>query len=186
LHSLGCEARANTPEQDAARAALRAKCDILWLNSTLFILLMLIQAGRPQAPSSPQKNLEGITMPPELNSRAWLPDAAGRKQQQRVLLMPERPSPEWPSLEIVERCDGMHTVQQIIWICRKFIPKPSRIRSNRTSLLSCPSAKGSRSRFRAVSSPFRVRLYLECGAQLPLFVSYTVNLMLNEISNRSR
>jgi len=33
--------RAQTrPEQDAAHAALRAKCDILWLNSTLFILLM--------------------------------------------------------------------------------------------------------------------------------------------------
>jgi len=35
--------------------------------------------------------------------------------QQRVLLMPERAFRlNGPSLEIVERCDGKHTVQQII------------------------------------------------------------------------
>ena len=35
--------------------------------------------------------------------------------QQRVLLMPERALRlNGPSLEIVERCDGKHTVQQII------------------------------------------------------------------------
>jgi pyrroloquinoline quinone biosynthesis protein D len=35
--------------------------------------------------------------------------------QQRVLLMPERALRlNGPSLEIVERCDGQHTVQQII------------------------------------------------------------------------
>jgi pyrroloquinoline quinone biosynthesis protein D len=37
------------------------------------------------------------------------------KNQQRVLLMPERALRlNGPSLEIVERCDGQHTVQQII------------------------------------------------------------------------
>src|SRR6267154_2552323 len=87
------------------------------LNSTLFIVLMLIQAGRPQAPSSPQKNLEGITMPPELNSRPRLAPGCrlGENNQQRVLLMPERALRlNGPSLEIVERCDGKHTVQQIV------------------------------------------------------------------------
>src|SRR6266851_2321295 len=87
------------------------------LNSTLFILLMLIQAGRPQAPSSPQYNLEGITMPPELNSRPRLAPGCrlGENNQQRVLLMPERALRlNGPSLEVVERCDGKHTVQQII------------------------------------------------------------------------
>ena len=35
--------------------------------------------------------------------------------QQRVLLMPERALRlNGPSLEIVERCDGQHTVQQIV------------------------------------------------------------------------
>src|SRR5712664_308071 len=86
------------------------------LNSTLFILLMLIQAGRPQAPSSPQKNLEGITMPPELNSRPRLAPGCrlGENNQQRVLLMPERALRlNGPSLEILERCDGKRSVRQI-------------------------------------------------------------------------
>ena len=39
----------------------------------------------------------------------------GESNQQRVLLMPERALRlNGPSLEIVERCDGKHTVQQII------------------------------------------------------------------------
>jgi len=38
-----------------------------------------------------------------------------KSQQPRVLLMPERALRlNGPSLEIVERCDGQHTVQQII------------------------------------------------------------------------
>ena len=38
-----------------------------------------------------------------------------KEQQQRVLLMPERALRlHGPSLEIVERCDGRHTVRQII------------------------------------------------------------------------
>jgi pyrroloquinoline quinone biosynthesis protein D len=38
-----------------------------------------------------------------------------KTQQQRVLLMPERALRlNGPSLEIVERCDGKHTIRQII------------------------------------------------------------------------
>ena len=57
-------------------------------------------------------------MTPDLNSRPHL--AAGcrlndAKQQPRVLLMPEKALRLMgPSLEIVERCDGQHTVHQII------------------------------------------------------------------------
>ncbi len=61
-------------------------------------------------------------MQPELNSRPRLAPGCrlGENNQQRVLLMPERalrlngPSLNGPSLEIVERCDGKHTIQQII------------------------------------------------------------------------
>jgi pyrroloquinoline quinone biosynthesis protein D len=39
----------------------------------------------------------------------------GENQGQRVLLMPERALRlNGPSLEIVERCDGRHSVQQIV------------------------------------------------------------------------
>jgi pyrroloquinoline quinone biosynthesis protein D len=39
----------------------------------------------------------------------------GENNNQRVLLMPERALRlNGPSLEIVQRCDGKHTVQQII------------------------------------------------------------------------
>ena len=39
----------------------------------------------------------------------------GENNQQRVLLIPERALRlNGPSLEIVQRCDGQHTVQQII------------------------------------------------------------------------
>jgi pyrroloquinoline quinone biosynthesis protein D len=57
-------------------------------------------------------------MTPDLNSRPHL--AAGCrlndvKQQPRVLLMPEKALRlNGPSLKIVERCDGQHTVRQII------------------------------------------------------------------------
>jgi len=38
-----------------------------------------------------------------------------KTQQQRILLMPERALRlNGPSLEIIERCDGNHTVRQII------------------------------------------------------------------------
>jgi pyrroloquinoline quinone biosynthesis protein D len=47
-----------------------------------------------------------------------------KTQQPRVLLMPERALRlNGPSLEIVERCDGQHTVQQIIAELQKLYSK---------------------------------------------------------------
>jgi len=49
-----------------------------------------------------------------------------KSQQPRVLLMPERALRlNGPSLEIVERCDGRHTVQQIIAELQKQYSKAS-------------------------------------------------------------
>jgi pyrroloquinoline quinone biosynthesis protein D len=57
-------------------------------------------------------------MTPELNSRPVLPQGCrlnDKNQQPRVLHMPERALRlNGPSLEIIERCDGRHTVEQII------------------------------------------------------------------------
>ena len=53
----------------------------------------------------------------DLNSRPRLAPGCrlGDNNNQRVLLMPERALRlNGPSLEIVSRCDGKHTVQQII------------------------------------------------------------------------
>jgi pyrroloquinoline quinone biosynthesis protein D len=64
---------------------------------------------------------------PEPNSFPRL--AAGcrlneKSHQPRVLLMPERALRlNGPSLEIVERCDGKHTVQQIITDLQKIYAK---------------------------------------------------------------
>jgi pyrroloquinoline quinone biosynthesis protein D len=47
-----------------------------------------------------------------------------KNQQPRTLLMPERALRlNGPSLEIVERCDGKHTVQQIISDLQKIYSK---------------------------------------------------------------
>lgn len=47
-----------------------------------------------------------------------------KTQQPRVLLMPERALRlNGPSLEIVERCDGRHTVRQIITELQKLYSK---------------------------------------------------------------
>ena len=47
-----------------------------------------------------------------------------RSQPQRVLLMPERALRlNGPSLEIIERCDGHHTVRQIITELQKIYSK---------------------------------------------------------------
>jgi pyrroloquinoline quinone biosynthesis protein D len=54
---------------------------------------------------------------PDLQSHPRLAPGCrlGENNQQRVLLMPERALRlNGPSLEIVERCDGKRTVQQII------------------------------------------------------------------------
>jgi pyrroloquinoline quinone biosynthesis protein D len=54
---------------------------------------------------------------PDLNSHPRLAPGCrlGENNNQRVLLMPERALRlNGPSLEIVQRCDGQHTVEQII------------------------------------------------------------------------
>jgi pyrroloquinoline quinone biosynthesis protein D len=54
---------------------------------------------------------------PDLTSKPRLATGCrlGENNQQRVLLMPERALRLiGPSLEIIERCDGQHTVQQIV------------------------------------------------------------------------
>ena len=57
-------------------------------------------------------------MAPETTSRPRLAPGCRlneKASQPRVLLMPERALRlNGPSLEIVERCDGTHTVQQIV------------------------------------------------------------------------
>jgi pyrroloquinoline quinone biosynthesis protein D len=57
-------------------------------------------------------------MTPDMNSFPRLAPGCRlnqRNQQPRTLLMPERALRlNGPSLEIVERCDGKHTVQQIV------------------------------------------------------------------------
>jgi pyrroloquinoline quinone biosynthesis protein D len=74
-------------------------------------------------------------MTPDLQSHPRL--AVGcrlsENNQQRVLLMPERALRlNGPSLEIVERCDGKHTVQQIITDLQKIYSKaePQKVESD--------------------------------------------------------
>jgi pyrroloquinoline quinone biosynthesis protein D len=81
-------------------------------------------------------------MTPDLNSRPQL--AAGcrlndAKQQPRVLLMPEKALRLMgPSLEIVERCDGQHTVRQIITELQKIYDKaePQKVETDILGYLS--------------------------------------------------
>jgi len=56
-------------------------------------------------------------MTPDLQSRPRLAAGVrlGQNNNQQVLLMPERALRlNGPSLEIVQRCDGNHTVEQIV------------------------------------------------------------------------
>jgi pyrroloquinoline quinone biosynthesis protein D len=56
-----------------------------------------------------------------------------KNQQPRTLLMPERALRlNGPSLEIVERCDGRHTVQQIVADLQKLYSKaaPEKVESD--------------------------------------------------------
>jgi pyrroloquinoline quinone biosynthesis protein D len=66
-------------------------------------------------------------MPEELQTRPRLAPGCRlneKNQQPRTLLMPERALRlNGPSLEIVERCDGQHTVQQIISDLQKIYSK---------------------------------------------------------------
>lgn len=81
-------------------------------------------------------------MTPDFNSRPRL--AAGcrlgdAKQQPRVLLMPEKALRlSGPSLEIVERCDGNHTVQQIVEELQKIYDKagPQKVENDILGYLS--------------------------------------------------
>src|SRR6266851_10414176 len=87
-----------------------------------------IRVGRHRAPSNrrdPARKANVST--PELNSRPRL--AVGcrlneKGQQLRVLHMPERALRlNGPSLEIIERCDGKRTVQEIISELQKLYSK---------------------------------------------------------------
>ena len=81
-------------------------------------------------------------MRPELSATPRL--AAGvrlneKTQQPRMLLMPERALRlNGPSLEIVQRCDGQHTVQQIAEQLHKLYAKaePERVTNDLLGYLS--------------------------------------------------
>jgi len=65
-------------------------------------------------------------MTPDVQSRPRLAPGVrlGENNQQRVLLMPERALRlNGPSLEIVERCDGQHTVATILADLQKIYSK---------------------------------------------------------------
>jgi pyrroloquinoline quinone biosynthesis protein D len=65
-------------------------------------------------------------MPIELSNRPRLAPGCrlGENNNQKVLLMPERALRlNGPSLEIVQRCDGKHTVAQIVADLQKLYSK---------------------------------------------------------------
>jgi pyrroloquinoline quinone biosynthesis protein D len=65
-----------------------------------------------------------VTLDLQSHPRLALGCRLGENNQQRVLLMPERALRlNGPSLEIVERCDGKHSVQQIIAELQKIYSK---------------------------------------------------------------
>ncbi len=71
-------------------------------------------------------------MKPSLDSKPRLAPGCrlGENNSQRVLLMPERALRlNGPSLEIVSRCDGTHTVAQIVGELQKLYAKaePARV-----------------------------------------------------------
>ena len=80
-------------------------------------------------------------MSPDLQAhpRLALGCRLGENNQQRVLLMPERALRlNGPSLEIVERCDGKHTVRQIITELQQIYSKaePKKVESDILGYLS--------------------------------------------------
>src|SRR5271166_2374457 len=101
-------------------------CGHNWMRS---ISLTSIQAGRHRARSGPRRNL----MKPELSAVPRLAPGVRlneKSQKERILLMPERALKLLgPSLEIVVRCDGKHTVEQIAEALQKLYSKaePQRI-----------------------------------------------------------
>jgi len=81
-------------------------------------------------------------MTPDSNNRPRLAPGCrlnDAKQQPRVLLMPEKALRLMgPSLEIVERCDGQHTVRQIITELQKIYDKaePQKVETDILGYLS--------------------------------------------------
>ena len=80
-------------------------------------------------------------MTPDANSKPRLAPGCrlGENNQQRVLLMPERALRlNGPSLEIVQRCDGINTVQQIITDLQQIYSKaePKKVESDILGYLS--------------------------------------------------
>jgi pyrroloquinoline quinone biosynthesis protein D len=79
-------------------------------------------------------------MTPDPNSKPRLAPGVrlGAHQEHRVLLMPERALRlNGPSLEIVERCDGNHTVRQIVGELQQIYSKaqPQRVEQDIFSYL---------------------------------------------------
>ena len=80
-------------------------------------------------------------MNPDLQSHPRLAPGCrlGENNQQRVLLMPERALRlNGPSLEIVQRCDGQHTVEQIVTELQQIYSKaePQKVESDILGYLS--------------------------------------------------
>jgi pyrroloquinoline quinone biosynthesis protein D len=78
---------------------------------------------------------------PDLQSHPRLAPGCrlGENNQQRVLLMPERALRlNGPSLEIVQRCDGQHTVEQIVTELQQIYSKaePQKVESDILGYLS--------------------------------------------------
>jgi pyrroloquinoline quinone biosynthesis protein D len=76
-----------------------------------------------------------MTGTPNLDSRPRLAAGVrlGQNNNQQVLLMPERALRlNGPSLEIVQRCDGQHTVHQIIAELQQLYSKaePAKVESD--------------------------------------------------------
>lgn len=67
-----------------------------------------------------------MTVDPNLRPRLAPGVRLGENQGQKVLLMPERALRlNGPSLEIVSRCDGQHTVAQLVAELQKLYAKAS-------------------------------------------------------------
>ena len=74
-----------------------------------------------------------MTLDLQSHPRLALGCRLSENNQQRVLLMPERALRlNGPSLEIVERCDGKHTVQEIIGDLQQIYSKaePKKVESD--------------------------------------------------------
>jgi pyrroloquinoline quinone biosynthesis protein D len=74
-----------------------------------------------------------VTLDPNTCPRLAAGVRLGETNQQRVLLMPERALRlNGPSLEIVQRCDGKHTVAQIVTDLQKLYSKaePQKVESD--------------------------------------------------------